>query len=117
MSYQRVIPRDFFNEAKLLKCMGVLQLYIDANNTPEGITIEIKETGAPFIIEKDETSGDIYITNYECKVNGNIVRFESNLNSKAEYPLSCYFQDSIFSVFTDLGDFDNEFIEAFRSPQ
>ena len=46
-NYSRVIPRDFFNEAKLLKCMGLLALKVLDNMTPNGIKILIEESGAP----------------------------------------------------------------------
>lgn len=32
--YQRVIPRDLFNEAKLLKCLGRLSLFIHDGKSP-----------------------------------------------------------------------------------
>jgi len=74
MSYSRVIPRDFFNEAKLLKCMGQLSLAILDGMTPEGITITVEETGEPFQIELDD-DGYLYLTNYEMFVNGRAVAF------------------------------------------
>ena len=45
-NYYRVIPRDLFNEAKLLKCMGHLCLKIHDRQVP----IQMK------ILEEDELS-------------------------------------------------------------
>lgn len=50
-NYTRVIPRNFFNEAKLLKCFGKLSLAVLDCQTPPGIKIDIHDTGAPFQIE------------------------------------------------------------------
>ena len=43
MSYERVIPRDLFNEAKLLKCLGRLALLIHDEELP-GLRFEQLET-------------------------------------------------------------------------
>lgn len=115
MSYERVIPRDFFNEAKLLKCLGHLVIMSQSVKCPEGIKITVKENGKPFDIRKDDSSGDIYVSNYKTKVNGKLVRFETNLNSQRIYPLSCYYDNTLYAVFEDNGEFDQEFIEAFTT--
>ncbi len=40
MTYHRVLPRDAFNEAKLLKCIGKLTLLIeDKYNTPKAASL------------------------------------------------------------------------------
>lgn len=116
MSYTRVIPRDFFNEAKLLNCMGHLNIVagneIAANAS---ISITIDENGQPFEIAKDESSGDIYISNYECTVNGVVVRFQTNLNSRNPFPLQCYHNNTPYSVFLNSGELDSEFIDFANS--
>lgn len=113
MSYQRVIPRDLFNEAKLLKCLGHLIIMSQSIKCPEGLKITIKENGKPFDIQKDDSSGDIYVSNYKTKVNGKLVRFETSLNSQRIYPLSCFYDNALYAVFEDDGEFDQEFIDAF----
>lgn len=50
MNYIRVIPRDFFNESKLLKCMGQLSLKILDCQLPKGIEMYIEGDGQPFQI-------------------------------------------------------------------
>ena len=35
--YERVIPRDLFNEAKLLKCVGLLVLKIHDGENPANV--------------------------------------------------------------------------------
>jgi len=113
MSYQRVIPRDFFNEAKLLKCMGLLALKVLDNQLPEGIVISIDESGEPFDIIQMEDSGDLSVVNYPVIVNGVELLFASNYNSKSNFPLYCEIDYSPITVFNEIGDFSNEFIETF----
>lgn len=110
MSYERVIPRDFFNEAKLLKCMGVLALKILDGMTP--VHIHIHEPGTPFEIIQEESDGSLLISNYEVKIKGRYYCFSSPYNSKNNFPLTVttYDQEDI-KVFTEEGEFSKEFIE------
>lgn len=116
MSYSRVIPRDFFNEAKLLKCLGQLSLAILDGKMPAGITVVIEETGEPFQIELLR-EGCLYVANYETFINGQPTTFKTIYNAKSNYPLYCTSTDSEeeIEVFTDAGEFTEEFITAFAS--
>lgn len=107
--YTRVIPRDFFNEAKLLKCMGLLALKILDRQTP--VPIEIEETGEPFeIVLHDD--GSLQVINYPVIINGRVPRFSTVYNSKDSYPffVSTWDYEEI-RVFTETGEFTEEFIE------
>ena len=55
-----VIPRDFFNYAKLLKCMGFLALNIHNGTLPDGIEISIEESGEQFEIGLED---DLFVVN------------------------------------------------------
>jgi len=112
-NHNRVIPRDFFNESKLLKCMGQLALKILDGRVPEGITIEIEESGEAFNIALSNEYDCLYVTNYPITVNGENVFFGTTYNSKALYPMVCYDDDVEFNVFDDQGNFTNKFIEQF----
>lgn len=114
-SYTRVIPRDFFNESKLLKCMGRLALLRLDNQLPDGIEIEIDEHGEPFDIKQDMNSGSIYVSNYSTSVNDIDVIFATRLNSKEPYPMVCIIGYDEVEVFDNDGDFVEEFIEYFRT--
>lgn len=116
MSYARVIPRDFFNEAKLLKCLGQLALKILDRQLPEGIDIQITETGEPFRIELDD-SGYLYVANYPCTINGSNVWFATTYNNKRAYPLLCMTDGEETIVFDDNGNFDQDFINTFKAKQ
>lgn len=114
MSYTRVIPRDFFNEAKLLKCMGQLSLKILDGLLPEGIKIEIDENGEPFEISQT-SDGRLFISNYDATINDTYVSLSTTYNSKEPFPLVCFHDDVETVVFDDNGEFTPEFIERFKS--
>ncbi len=108
MSYNRVIPRDLFNEGKLLKCMGRLILLILDGRTP--VKMGYDEIDEPFEIELlDE--GSLTISNLDVSIKKKKVIFKTTYNSKEPYPLFCG-QDETESieVLTDEGEFTEEFI-------
>lgn len=114
MTYQRVIPRDFFNEAKLLKCLGQLSLKILDNDVPEGIKIEIDHYGEPFDISlMDE--GSLCVMNHSISINEYPVIFKTTYNSKEAYPFYCECDGEDFLVFNNIGEFTEEFINQFKS--
>lgn len=105
-SYIRVIPRDLFNEAKLLKCMGQLVLLIIDNMGPDGLTF--KHDGEPFKIVLFE-DGHLNIWNLHFDLKGIMVIFKTNYNSKSNYPLLCQHDSCDYLVFEDNGEFTEEF--------
>lgn len=115
-NYQRVIPRDFFNEAKLLKCMGLLALKILDNNLPSSIQIKIEESGEPFDIELSD-DGHLFVSNYPVTINGEVVLFKTSYNSKSNYPFFCEIDYTDYEVFDEQGNFTEEFIELFTIKQ
>lgn len=132
MSYTRVLPRDLFNEAKLLKCLG--QLALNIHDGCAG-SLEVKHTGAPFHIKQDPSDGSFYEAGIEwyCWIPvrpgdspGSYDRvfsrswqmqlfFHTPLNSKDGYPLYVAYKDDTgdheFAVFTDDGMMTDEFCE------
>lgn len=106
MPYQRVIPRDLFNEAKLLKCLGQLSLLIhDGKAAPLTIEHDAPEKG--FRIEQDPSSGAIYCANLKILVHGAPLMVSCPLNSKRPYPLE-FFAEEDFPVFNDRGELSEE---------
>lgn len=107
MSYRRVLPRDLFNEAKLLKCLGQLAL-IAHNGVKWPLGVTAAERG--FRIEQDENDGGLYVANLRVYAGRRRLTLRSNYNSKAPYPLS--FHDDRFGtgpVFNDDGTLAPEF--------
>lgn len=83
MSYNRVIPRDLFNEANLLKCLGHLAIKLEAIRGPELIE---PEPGEAFVIEQDE-DGAIACWTVTLKVRDEPVLLSRPLNSRRAWPL------------------------------
>lgn len=108
--YFRVIPRDFFNESKLLKCLGQLSLKILDCQLPEGIKVEIEETGEPFRVALTD-DGLLTVVNYPIKVNDCPVIMGTTYNSKSNYQLKCVVDYVEYEVFDDAGEFTEEFKE------
>lgn len=84
MSYLRVIPRDLFNEANLLKCYGQLYLNLERLNLPN---VEIQHDGESFDVQQDPESGDLFLSNVRLVVNDQPCRLSRPLNSRAPWPL------------------------------
>lgn len=86
MTYLRVIPRDLFNEANLLKCLGRLVLIAD-DACPGGGFRFVDYDGEPFRIEQDENTGAIECTSLQLLIDGRPVRLTRPLNSREAWPL------------------------------
>lgn len=105
-TYRRAMPRDLFNEAKLLKCMGRLELQmldygIDGLNRYHNT---MDNDG--FEIAQDPSDGSIYISNLKYSDNeGNEVTFKTALNSKENYPLIMEYKDSEYCPFNEQGEY------------
>jgi hypothetical protein len=112
MSYQRIIPRDLFNESKLLKCLGRVALLIHERNYP---TLEMVHDGKRFLVEQEPGSGDLFCSNVKLKVNGEIVPLLTSYNSKGPYPMH-YVDEEVGEVilFNDDGSFTDEFLEFIK---
>lgn len=111
-TYTRVIPRDFFNEAKLLKCMGQLALKILDAQTPCKIIIE--DSGDPFRIELTDC-GSLYVANYPILVKDVPVLFKTTYNSKSAFPFYCEHYYTDYRVFDESGNWDEEFLSFIKT--
>lgn len=116
MTYTRVLPRDLFNEAKLLKCMGRLSLLIEDELVRWPLTLEHRPFThgslfyRGFVVEQDSSDGSIFVTNLTLALGGTKIRVKSALNSKAPYPL--VYEDErlgVGCVFNDDGSLAEEF--------
>lgn len=107
MSYQRVIPRDLFNEANLLKCYGQIYLNLENMNLPG---IELDHDGAPFDIQQCADDGSLTVANVALIVRGEAILMYRPLNSRRPWPLflAPFEQDEI-EVFNDDGSFTQRF--------
>jgi hypothetical protein len=104
MTYIRVAPRDLFNEANLLKCLGTLWI---ATDNAEGVNFELE--GDRILVEQDE-SGSIEVVNMPFMFNGQQVKLTRPLNSRNPWPLyATTLSDDVLSVFNDDGKITDEF--------
>lgn len=83
MSYQRVIPRDLFNEASLLKCYGQLAILLDNMDTAFRFPDDVPH----FDIVQHEDSGAISIANLPLVSADIEYRLSRPLNSRRSWPL------------------------------
>jgi hypothetical protein len=104
--YTRVIPRDFFNEAKLLKCLGRLELLILDNEKPaRDLKITSEFDNEAFNVVQDPNSGSISVSNYRVFVNGEELYLSTPLNSKENYPLTGIYKGEEYYIFDEKGQF------------
>ena len=103
MSYLRVIPRDLFNEAKLLKCLGRVCLFIYYAKLP-GLESVLEDEESGFKINQNNYTGDFYIENlYFFDENGTPVHFYTKCNAKDNYPLMMEYKGQEYIVFDEIG--------------
>lgn len=105
-NYLRVIPRDLFNEAKLLKCLG--NMYIQSERYSK--LIKMSHDNDAFIILQNPSDGSIYCENVQISVNNEIKHFYTPLNSREAYPLFVELDEESIFVFDDSGNFSPEFL-------
>jgi hypothetical protein len=111
MSYAREIPRDLFNEADLLKCLG--RLVIEAETMP-GVSFFQPEGDDPFIIDQDESDGSISCTTMVLVLRGEYCRIARPLNSRDKFPVYVTHVgglalDEPVRVFDETGSISHEF--------
>jgi hypothetical protein len=111
MSYKRVIPRDLFNEASLLKCLGHLALQINDDHTPEGLELLHRYPESGFPIEMDESDGSIFCSELTLKTpDGRTTALWRSLNSRLSWPLRLLdAEENDIYVFDEDGYFTAEF--------
>lgn len=101
MTYRRVLPRDLFNEANLLKCYGQLWLKTDGMRG----TGFREEDVAEFEIVQDGNSGALTVANLTFVVRGWVCPLSRPLNSRRPWPLYLTAPDGDeIDIFDDGGD-------------
>lgn len=112
MSYIRVIPRDLFNEANLLKCMGRTYINLETANLPH---VELHHDGEAFDIVQSEDDGSLSVANVLLRVRESYYSLSRPLNSREAWPLYLTTANDVLSVFDDAGNFTDELIEFLRN--
>ncbi len=107
-NYTRVLPRDLFNESKLLKCIGKLCLLIHDELVP--VKMGLSDNGESFKVGMLQ-EGSLTIQNLEISIKKKVYTFKTTYNGKSNYPLFVENDYCDYRVFDENGNFDEEFIE------
>jgi hypothetical protein len=111
MSYARVLPRDLFNESKLLKGLGQLTLLIH-NGLKWPLTVEHNHTDAGFAIGQHQSDGSTYCHNVTIRLHGKALELSSPLNCRSPFPMTLYDDaEGELPVFNEDGSLADEFTE------
>lgn len=107
MSYQRVIPRDLFNEGNLLKCLGNLYIQLQKIGLEDHLIFQDSESGGldHFDISQEQLDGSTHCNNvFLVTSNGQKIELTRPLNSRQAYPLEFIFNDNEYYLFNSQGD-------------
>ena len=108
---KRVIPRDLFNDANLLKCYGQLYLelerlaytHVELVNADEWIDTSAFDIG-------QTCDGETYLLNVVLYVRGEPQHLYRPMNSRDNYPLYMRTRDDDVSVFDEAGKLTQKFV-------
>lgn len=116
MKYHRIEPRDFFNEAKLLKCLGQLSLKILDGEVPRECNLRMEEDtdGQPYNIQMNE-GGYLYVANRTFYCGQLILFLCTPYNSRKNYPLILLNNYEEIQVFTEDGEFTKKFSKVIEN--
>lgn len=116
VNYRRVIPRDLFNEAKLLKCLGQLSLLIHDGQLPE---LQMDRMGAGFEVALHEagylTAEGLVIEKIDIVRGNTELWFGTVYNSRQSFPLICFYDWEEIKVFTETGSVSQEFKDFLKN--
>lgn len=115
MPYNRVVPRDLFNEASLLKCYGRLCILLD--NLPRSShRARLSEgDGSEFEVCQDDGDGSLTVSNLPFTIARRPFRLCRPLNSRRPWPLYVIDGDGEETeVFTDEGELTADFAHLIK---
>lgn len=115
--YHRVIPRDLFNEGKLLTELGFLSLCILDNVQDIGSRLKFEHDGAPFEIVQCTADGSFSVDNLHLMIKPELedkIYLYTPLNHKEENALMFCFNEIEGTVFEGK-NLSSEFLEMVSS--
>jgi hypothetical protein len=117
MNYTRVIPRDLFNEANLLKCYGQLALYFNDYRYSSNPEFKEPDGNEGFIVMMDDNSGETWIDNLQLYIGGKLHRLYRPMNSREPWPLyvSQWDWEEPSAVFNDDGTLSPEMLQLLNA--
>jgi hypothetical protein len=115
--YMRIFPRDFFNESKLLKCMGQLTLQMEKGFGAElGLKwVHDRQASEGFEIRQDGPLNGFYcdnVTLYSTKLDKEFFIY-SVCNARTPYPLFHFNEETgdDVEILDDLGNISGIFMD------
>lgn len=111
INYQRALPRDLFNESKLLEQIGRICLAIHDGRLTR---LDFEHDGEAFDIQLSD-DGELYIANLQFISDDTPIYFCTNYNSRNKNPLLVLdpeTEENLF-VFRDDGKFTSHFLKKF----
>jgi len=112
--YQRVLPRDAFNEGNLMTNIGRLWILLDEHRGHDASIVE--ENVEEFDIRQNDATGGLTVTNLTFIIGGTRHYLERPLNSREKWPLLVSEKDDDddfepIEVFNEEGGFSDEMLE------
>lgn len=120
MNYSREIPRDLFNEGRLLTELGHLSIAILNNKDwiADVLSMELENETSGFNIKQDENSGNIRVSNLSLKILSNLdhVDLYTNCNCKDKNALVFEYGEHSGDVFngSEYSERFADFLESFN---
>lgn len=103
VKYKREIPRDLFNEAKLLKQLGKIELIIN-HTGPNKIGLKSEWDREPFDIRQDQGDGSIFVANYHLMLDGEEIHLYNPLNAREDWPMMARYKGEDYYMFNNKGE-------------
>ena len=103
-----VLPRDAFNVAVLLKCVGKVTLLIN-DGLAGRLELDTDELGEQFEIDQDPGTGYLTVSNLRFHVDDEPVYFYTHYNARDNWPLWFVWDDEEDAVFNGRGELDYKF--------
>lgn len=128
MSYERVLPRDAYNEANLLKCVARVCQWISDEFIPDmhfehQTFCENRELETPGFEIGSDGSGEIFVMNLRFYLFGKKIEFWIPQNTRHPWPLKFHLvedddeplgYDNDGDVFNEEGEMSDEFREFIK---
>ncbi len=104
-NYYRVLPRDLFNEANLLKCMGKITCMVHDEQI-QGLTMEHHSTLDGFKVIQNISDGSITLDSVSFHdEEGEPVYFYTSMNSRDAYPLVMQYKECEYFPLNEKGEY------------
>lgn len=110
IKYNRVAPRDLFNESKLLKCMGKLVIHLEN----EFRLVPSNDDYKSFDVRLNQDNNTLHLINIRFIIEGKSFSLDSPsffipYNSKGNWPLKFHWDWEDHDVLDSEGELDYEF--------